>query len=95
MRGEHPVKADQVKPRARDQRGQALHELLRLHDGVGRAVAIRAFQFQHDLALGVAAQAFVGERGTGDVPAQLFELLALIAPQRTAACRLKTVRIGA
>ena len=75
------MKADQVQPPAWDQRGQALHELLRVHDDVDRAVAIRAFQFQHDLALGVAAQALVG-----DVAAQLFELLALIraeaAPQR-------------
>lgn len=78
MRGERPVKADHVQTRAWDQRGQALHELLRVHHDVGRAVAIRAFEFQHDLALGVAAQAFVGERGAGDVAAQLFELLALI-----------------
>jgi len=57
MRGEQPVNADQVMPRARYQRGQALHERLGVHDDVRRAVAIQALQFQHDLALGVAAQA--------------------------------------
>jgi hypothetical protein len=74
MRGEHPVKADQVQPRARYQRGHALHELLRVHDDVGRAFAIRAFQFQHDLALGVAAQTLVGERSR--LAAELFAMVA-------------------
>ena len=36
---------------------------------VGRAVAIRALQSQHDLPLAIAAQSLVGSRGAGDVPA--------------------------
>jgi hypothetical protein len=67
MWGEHRVEADQVRLRAWQRGGQALHELLGLHDDMGRAVAIRALQLQHDLALGVAPQAFVGDRGAGDV----------------------------
>lgn len=61
MRGEHGVKADRVQPRAWDERRQALHELLRVHDDVGGAVAIGTLQFQHDLALGIAARALVGQ----------------------------------
>jgi hypothetical protein len=64
MWGEHCVEADQVKPRAWEQGG---HEFLGLRDDMGRAVAMRAFQLQHDLALGVAPQVFVGDRGAGDV----------------------------
>ena len=69
VRGEHPVKADLVQPRSWHQRGQALHELLRLHDDVGGAVASRALELQHHLPPGIAAQAFVGECGAGYAPA--------------------------
>jgi len=43
-RGEHPVEADQVRARARYHGREALHELLRVHDDVDRAAAIRALQ---------------------------------------------------
>ncbi|MCA3132330.1 MAG: hypothetical protein LW876_10985 [Betaproteobacteria bacterium] len=58
-----------VDRRAWHPRGQASRERLRLQDDVGGAVAIRAFALQHHLPLGVAAQAFVGQRGAGDVTA--------------------------
>jgi hypothetical protein len=79
MRCQHAEEADQVVPPARYQRGQALHEFLRLHDDLGRTVAIGAFQLQHDLAFAIAAQALVRDRGAGDVAAQPFECFALVA----------------
>ena len=38
----------------------------------------RTASLRHDSVLDVAAQAFVGERGTGDVPTRAFQLPALI-----------------
>jgi len=68
-----------VKRRARHQRGEALHELLRGHDDVGRAVAIGALQLQYDLAFAIAAKPLVGERRARDGPAQPFEFFTLLA----------------
>ncbi len=65
-----------------------LHEILRVYDDVGRAVAIRAFEFKHDLDLGVAAQAFVGERGAGDVAAQ-----SIVPPDGILICFRETTRL--
>lgn len=65
MRGEHPVEADQVQPRARHQGDQALHEFQQRHHDVGGAVAIGTLQLRHDLAFAIAAEPFVGDRRAG------------------------------
>jgi hypothetical protein len=89
------VEADQVQPRAWDQRGEVLHEFLRLHDDLGRAVAIRALQSRHDLPLAIAAQSLISERGASDLPAQPFQLLALIRPTEHRGVQAEAVGIGA
>ena len=53
---------------------------------MGGAVAVGAFELQHDLAGAVAGEPFVGNRGAGDGAAQAFELLALMGA--TTDCRL-------
>ena len=73
-----PWKRIRCNPGARHQRGQALQELQRRHDDVGGAVAVGAFELQHDLAGAVALEPLVGNGGAGDVTAQAFELLALM-----------------
>jgi hypothetical protein len=52
-----------VQPRARHQRGQALHEFQRRHDDVGGAVAEGALQLQHDLAGAITLEPFIGNGG--------------------------------
>ncbi len=39
-----------MKPRTRDEGGQALQEFQRGHHEVGSAIAVRRFELQHDLA---------------------------------------------
>ncbi len=70
----------------RHQSGQALQELRRRHDDVGGAVAVGAFELQHDLAGAIALEPPVGKGGAGDVAAQAFEFLALIGA--TTDCRM-------
>jgi len=41
-------------------------------------VAVGAPELQHDLACWIAFEPFVGNRRAGDIPAQAFELLALM-----------------
>lgn len=95
MRGEHPVTADQVVPRAQHRRCESLREYLRRHHDVGRSVATGARQLQHDLAFGVAAQAFVGDSGERDVPAQPCELLAPIRAAAHPGMQAEPMRPGA
>ena len=89
------MEANQMQPGARHQCGQALQELQWRHDDVGGAVAVGAFELQHDLAGAVALEPLVGNGGAGNVAAQAFELLALVGA--TAYCRVyaKGVRVGA
>ena len=63
-----------------------LQELQWRHDDVGGAVAVGAFELQHDLAGAVALEPLVGNGGAGNVAAQAFELLALVGA--TAYCRV-------
>ena len=75
-----------MQPGARHQSGQTLQELQRRHDDMGGAIAVGAFELEHDLAGAVALEPFVGNGGAGDVAAQAFELLALIGA--TTDCRM-------
>ena len=76
---EQAMEANQMQPRARDQCGQALHELQRRHHDMGGAVAPGALELQHDLAGTGALEPFVGNGRAGDIAAQAFELLALMS----------------
>ena len=71
------MKACQMQARLRHQRGQALHEFQRRHHDVRGAVAPGALELEKDLAFAIAAESFVGDRGSRDVAAQAFEFLAL------------------
>ena len=63
---EHPMKVDQKQARPRHQRGEALHDLQRRHHDTSGAVAVGAFEPQHDLAGAVAFEPFVGNGRAGD-----------------------------
>ena len=80
------MEANQMQPGTRDECGEPLQELQRRHDDVGGAVAVGAFELQHDLAGAVALEPLVGNRRAGDVAAQAFELLALMGA--TTDCRV-------
>ncbi len=43
---EHAVEANEMEPWPWDKRGQALHELQRRHDDVGRAISIGCLQWE-------------------------------------------------
>ena len=75
---EHAMEANQMQPRTRPQCRLALHELQRRHHNMGGAVAVGAFELQHDLACSIAFEPFVGNGRAGDIAAQTFELLALM-----------------
>ena len=45
---------------------------------MGSSISVRAFELQHDVACAVAFKPFVGNRRTGNVTAQTFELMALM-----------------
>ncbi|MEI7970791.1 MAG: hypothetical protein WCJ69_17580 [Betaproteobacteria bacterium] len=68
--------------------------IFRTHDDVGRAVASRALELQHDLAPGVVARAIVGECGGRDGAAQPSEFLALVARQRHRGVQAEAVAAG-
>ncbi len=44
---------------------------------MGGAVSVRAFELQYDIVGAVEFEPFIGDGGTGNVAAQLFELIAL------------------
>ena len=72
------MEANEMEAGSRDQGSQALQELQGRHDDMGSAIAVRGFEFQHDVALGCASQAFVSQSGTADVSAEAFEGRALM-----------------
>jgi hypothetical protein len=67
-----------MKPRMRNERGQALQKFQRGHDERSGAIAIRSFSLEDDLAGRCAAQAFVAQGGTGDAAIQTFEGVPLL-----------------
>src|SRR5262245_8658639 len=54
---------------------------------------VRTLQLQYDLAGAVTLEPFVGDGRPSDIAAELLEFFTLIARQRTAAWRLKAVRV--
>ena len=77
IRREHTMKPYEVESGPWYEGGQALHELQRGHNDVGGTVPIGAFQLQHDITSAVEFEPVIGDGGTGDIAAQLFELVAL------------------
>jgi hypothetical protein len=45
---------------------------------MGGAVVVGTFELQHDLAVVMAFESLVGDGGPGDVPTEVFELVALV-----------------
>ena len=60
-------------------RSQLLHELQRAHHHVRVAIAPGSLELEHHLPGGVDLYSFVGQCGSGDVPAKLLQPLALIS----------------
>ena len=76
--GEHAVEAGEVQTRTRHQRGQSGNEVEWVEDDMGGAVAEGLFELVDDLATLIGGEALVGDGGSGDVTAELLELVALI-----------------
>ena len=76
--GEHTVEAGEVQTRTRHQRGQAGNKVERVEHDMGGAVAKRPFEFVDDLATLIGGETLVGDGGSGDVTAELFQLVALV-----------------
>src|SRR5919106_999065 len=90
---QHAMEADQMEPRARHQRRQALHELQRLHDDMGGAVFVRTLQLQHNLAGAIALEPLVGDGRPGDVAAELLQFFTLIGAPARRRMEAKAVRV--
>ena len=90
---EHAVEANQMQPRTRHQRGEALHELQRRHDDVSGAILVGAVQLQHDIAGVIGFESFVGNGGAGDIAAQAFEFLTLIGVTAHRCMQAEAVRV--
>lgn len=73
VRGEHPVEASEVQPRAWDQCGQAGNEIQRFEHDMGRTIAEGMFVAVNDTAPAINTEAFGGDRRAGDVAAQTFQ----------------------
>jgi hypothetical protein len=67
-----------MKPGPGNQGGQALEKFEGGHDEMGGAVSVRGFEFEDNIALRSARQAFVAQSRTGDVSAEAFEGGALM-----------------
>ena len=70
--------AGKVDPRFGNQRSKPGQKVQRLEDHMGGAVSIGRFQFVADPSIIQKRQAFFGYRGSGDIPAQPFQLVTLI-----------------
>ena len=64
------MEADEMKPGPGYEGRQALEEFQGRHDDMRGAIAIRGFEFQHDLPFGCASQPFVAQGGTSDSKAE-------------------------
>jgi hypothetical protein len=57
---------------------------------MGGPAPVAAFELQHDSAVAIALEPFIGNRGAGDAAAQAFELLALM--HATKYCRASFIK---
>ena len=76
------MKANEMEPGPRNERGQGFQEFERRHHEMGGAIAIRGCELQHDLTGPGAAEPFVAEGGARDVAAETFEFLSLLGTLR-------------
>lgn len=76
---QYTMEANEMESGTKDEGGQALQEFQRGHHEVSRAITVRGFEFEDNLAGRGAAQAFVAQGGTCDVATQPFEFLPLMA----------------
>ena len=67
-----------MKPRTRDERGQALQEFQRGHHEMGGPIPVRGFELEVNLAGLGTAQPFVAEGRTRDVATEAFKFLPLM-----------------
>ncbi len=72
------MEANEMEPRTRDERREALEEFKRGHHQMGGTIAIRGFELEDHRAGWGTAQAFVAQDGTCDVATHLFEFLPLL-----------------
>ena len=72
------MEPNEMEPRTRDERRQALQEFQWGHDEMRGAIAIGRFELEDDVAGRGMAQAFVAQGGAGDVAAQAFKFLVLL-----------------
>jgi hypothetical protein len=72
------MEANEMEAGTRNQGGQALEEFQGRHDDMRGAIAVRGFEFEHDLPFWCASQPFVAQGGTGDVATEAFEGGALM-----------------
>src|ERR687896_788007 len=84
-----------MQPRTRYECGEALHELQGLHDDLRGAVAVGCLELEHDLPRLSDRKALVGDGGSGDIPAQLLELMSLIDGAARLGMEAKAVRLNA
>ena len=75
------MEANEMEPGTWDECGQALQEFQRGHDEMGRAIAVRGFELEDDLAGRGPAKAFVAQGRARDVTAQPFEGVPLMRAQ--------------
>ena len=64
------------------------------HHDVGGAIAVRAFELQHDIAGAVELAPFIGDGGAGNIAAQLFEFIALIHGAAHFGVEAESLRVG-
>ncbi len=64
------------------------------HRDVGGAIAVRAFELQHDVAGAVELELIIGDGGAGDIVAELLELVALIHGTAHFGVKAESLRVG-
>ena len=75
---EQAVISDQMRSGPGDERRQARNEVDRFADDVSRAVAKWGLEFVDDLPLGVHRQTVLGDRRSGEITDEAFELVLLV-----------------
>ena len=78
VRCQHPVITRQVHPRCRHQRRETLHQIQRFEHDVRGAIPVRRLERVAHLTGCRQRQALAGHRRTAHIPAQPFEIRALI-----------------
>jgi hypothetical protein len=94
MWGEDAVIQNQVDRGAGDDGRELCHELARLEEEMGGAIAPHRLEFDEDASVGTELDAVLGERGAEEVAAELFEAGAIVRGHPDVGVEVEAVELG-